>query len=110
MKCAPDVFVKLGAPDTIFRSWKTWERGAPDLAVEIDCTDDGKRDAWDERVARLWEAGVRELVQFAPEAPAGSRLHIWDRIEGDLVERVVEADAAPCVTLGLWWSIQDDLR
>src|SRR5437773_596796 len=32
---APDAFVRLGARDELFDSWKTWERGAPHLAVEI---------------------------------------------------------------------------
>jgi hypothetical protein len=30
--CSPDAFVKLGVPDAPFRSWKTWELGAPALA------------------------------------------------------------------------------
>src|SRR4051812_30302446 len=32
---SPDVFVKLGAREATFDNWKIWERGAPDLAVEI---------------------------------------------------------------------------
>src|ERR1700679_1361855 len=35
-KClSPDVFVKLGARDATFDTWKIWDRGALDVAVEI---------------------------------------------------------------------------
>ena len=34
-KLAPDGAVKLGIPQHVFDSWKTWERGAPELAFEI---------------------------------------------------------------------------
>ena len=35
-KCrAPDAFVKLGVAQEHFSVWKTWERGVPELAVEI---------------------------------------------------------------------------
>src|SRR5256885_15774419 len=33
--CAPDLMVRVGEPDAPFRSWKVWERGAPQLAVEV---------------------------------------------------------------------------
>jgi hypothetical protein len=105
-KCAPDVFVKLGMRDFIFRSWKTWLYGAPDLAVEIDSPFDGKRYAWEDRFMRLWEAGVRELVRFQPEAPEGHRVRAFDRIDDDFVERVVEGDVTPCLTLGLWFVVR----
>jgi hypothetical protein len=105
-RCAPDGFVKLGTPDFIFRSWKTWQHGAPDLAVEIDCEHDGKRHSWKERFDRLWQVGVREIVQFLPEAKEGARLRAWDRIDDDLVEREVEGDVTPCVTLDLWWVVR----
>ena len=32
---APDAFVKLGVPQTMFPCWKTWLSGAPELCVEI---------------------------------------------------------------------------
>jgi hypothetical protein len=32
---APDAFLRLDAPNELFRSWKVWERGAPDVAVEV---------------------------------------------------------------------------
>ncbi|MBM4361649.1 MAG: Uma2 family endonuclease [Deltaproteobacteria bacterium] len=46
---APDLFVRLGGPDESFKSWKTWERGAPELAVEI-ISDSDEGDAPTERV------------------------------------------------------------
>ncbi len=101
--CAPDVFVKLGVPDFVFGSWKTWENGTPELAVEIVSPFDGKRLAWQERFKRYYEMGIRELVRFDPEKRAGERLRVFDRVDGDLVERVIENDTSPCVTLGLTW-------
>ena len=32
---SPDAFVYFGAKDEHFRSWKVWERGVPQVAVEI---------------------------------------------------------------------------
>src|SRR5262245_59661975 len=32
---SPDGFVYIGTPDCDFKSWKTWERGTPQLAIEI---------------------------------------------------------------------------
>mgnify|MGYP001604782412 CR=1 FL=1 len=100
---APDVFVRLGGPMTSFVSWKTWERGTPELAVEIVSDSDAPEPRWEEKLARYHAVGVQELVRFDPDAPAGTRLRIWDRVEGDLVERAVDGDAAQCNGLGLWW-------
>jgi hypothetical protein len=36
---------------------------------------------------------LQELVSFDAEAEPGSRLRVWDRIDDDLVEREVSADA-----------------
>ncbi|MGZ3417859.1 MAG: Uma2 family endonuclease [Polyangiales bacterium] len=97
---APDVFVRLGTEDSLFRSWKTWEGGAPQLAIEI--ADRGVRvEDWAEKLARYHELGVSELVRYDADEPTGSRVRAWDRVEDDLVERVVEGDATPCATLGL---------
>jgi Uma2 family endonuclease len=103
---SPDVFVKLDVPDSQFGSWKTWERGGPpELAVEIISPNEGDGVAWEEKLARYHECGVRELVRFDPDAPVGRRLRVWDRVDDDLVERVVEADRTPCVALGFRWCI-----
>jgi hypothetical protein len=99
---APDVFVKLDRPDADFDSWKSWERGAPDVAIEVLSPSDTD-EMWtvEEKLGRYHELGVRELIIFDIDAPAGERLRAWDRIDGDFVERVVENERTPCVTLGL---------
>jgi Uma2 family endonuclease len=103
---APDAFVKIGVPDEAFPSWKSWERGAPDVAFEILSPSDSD-EPWtlDEKLERYHELGVRELVVFDVDAPAGRRLRAWDRMDGDLVERVVEHERTPCLTLGLQLTI-----
>lgn len=107
-RLSPDVFVRLGAPHRTFRVWKTWERGAPDLGVEIISDSDASDRDWDEKLARYRAAGVGELVRFDPDDPA-SPLRIWDLIDGDLLERA-EGDPAlrACESLGLWWTIVED--
>lgn len=106
-KLAPDVFVRLGVPQTPFGSWKTWEqRGAPDLAVEIVSPGEGDGTPWDEKLARYHEVGIKELVRFDPEEPPGRRLRAWDRVREDLVERVISEDKTPCLTLGLAWTVR----
>jgi hypothetical protein len=105
-KCAPDAFVKLDVPDSLFDSWRTWEHGAPELAVEIlSPSDTEEKLTWDEKMERYHALGVRELASFNEDAEVGSRLRAWDRIEGDLVPRVVENETTPCLTLGLHWVI-----
>lgn len=49
-------------------------------------------------------------MRFDPDAAPGQRLRVWDRIEGDLVERAVEDDRTPCQTLALQWVVGDDER
>ena len=105
-KClSPDVFVKLGAPNDLFDTWKVWERGAPDVAVEIVSKSDRPEDAWDVTFARYEASGVREVVRFDPDAP-GTSFAVWDRVEGDLVKRAPDdAHLFECTSLGLWWVI-----
>ena len=100
---APDAFVKLDVPDTSFGTWKTWEHGAPDLAVEIISPSENEGVDWDEKLGRYLECGVTELVRFDPAAQEGARLRVWDRLDGDLVERTVEGDRSPCLTLDREW-------
>lgn len=103
---SPDVFVKLGVPETWYRSWKTWQQGgAPELAVEIVSCEREEEPKWEEKLARYHELGVRELVRFEPEVDAGRRIRVWDRVDDDLVERDVEGDEAPCLTLRLTWVV-----
>jgi len=101
---APDGFVKLGVPQEMFSSWKVWEKGAPELAVEILSPSDTTEPIdLEEKLRRYASVGVRELVAFDVDAAAGARLRAWDRIDGELVERIVESERTPCFTLGLWF-------
>jgi Uma2 family endonuclease len=105
-KClAPDVFVRLGTPHQPFRAWKVWERGAPDLGVEIVSAADESEPDWNEKLARYRAAGVGEVVRF--DAEDGERpLRVWDTLGGDLVERSPEdPHLSRCETLDLWWVI-----
>ena len=104
---SPDVFVCLGVPQTAFGSWKTWEQGGvPELAVEIVSPNEGDGTTWEEKCARYYEVGVKELVRFDREELEGRRLRVWDRVKDDLVERVIAADRTPCLTLGLAWAVR----
>jgi Uma2 family endonuclease len=99
---APDAFVTLGERDHDFDSYLVWEEGTPDVAFEVlSPSDTPERWTFEEKLRRYRTLGVRELVTFHVDAPAGERLRVWDRIEHDLVERVVTDDRTPCVTLGL---------
>jgi Uma2 family endonuclease len=105
---APDVFVRFGAPDEQFRSWKVWERGAPDVAVEILSAGDERDRNFDDKLERYRRLGVRELVVFDPEADSPT-LRLWDAVEGDLVERELDGLTAPSLCLPGTWVIIDDL-
>ncbi len=102
-KClAPDVFARLDASNEPFDTWKTWERGAPQLAIEIVSPNERP---WSDKLADYHEAGFVEVVCFDADAPAGARIRVWDRLEGDLVERVVEGDRTPCTIFGGAWVV-----
>jgi Uma2 family endonuclease len=103
---SPDVFVKLDVPQSSFGSWQTWgDGGTPELAVEIISPNEGDGIAWDEKLARYHELGVKELVRFDPDARVGQRVRAWDRVRDDLVERQIEGDRSSCLTLGLNWTV-----
>lgn len=104
---APDVFVRLGAKDEPFRTWKVWERGAPHVAVEILSASDDRDRNWDDKLERYRRVGVRELVCFDPETDPPV-LRVWDAVEGDLVERRLAALEAPSRYLpGTWVVVAD---
>jgi Uma2 family endonuclease len=107
-RLAPDVFVRVGHPQPEhLRSWQTWRcGGAPNLAVEIVSPSEDDGTTWEEKLARYHQLGVEELVRFDPEASEGRRLRVWDRVEGDLVEREIGGDRTPCLTLGLAWTVR----
>lgn len=107
-KClGPDIFVKLGLRVKDFDSWFTWERGAPDLAVEVVSEFDRMKLTWAQKFERYEACGVQELVQFDPRRDMTTR--VWDRIDGKLVERAPDSkDTFECRTLGLYWTIEMD--
>lgn len=107
---APDLFVRVGEPDTLFACWKTWERGAPDIAVEIIGDSDSTELAWDAKLESYLELGVTEVVRFDPVAPRDV-LRLWLRTEGDLVERELDDPRlAESAVLDLTWVVVKDPR
>jgi hypothetical protein len=106
--CVPDLFVRVGEPDTDFDCWKTWERGAPQLAVEIISKSDARDRPWAAKLARYARLGVAELVRFDGD-DAMQPLRIWDRVEGDLVERdPAGAGFSRCDTLDAFFCLRGD--
>lgn len=100
---SPDVFVKLGVKNEMFDTWKIWQRGAPDLAVEIVSSSDRRDDDWDDKLDRYQASGIGEVVRFDP-ANQRQPIRVWDRIDEDLVERVPDSTHhRECGALGLWW-------
>jgi hypothetical protein len=99
---APDAFVRLGEPDHLFSSWKVWERGAPELAIEVISEDDQRDRNWQLKLERYRKLGVRELLRFESASP-DRPLRIWDCIEGDLVERELTKRPAPSRVLPGHW-------
>lgn len=95
---APDVFVRRGGPDESFASWKVWERGCPELAIEIVSESDASSAAWEKKLARYHAVGVAELVRF--HADAERPLRVWDRVDDDLVERRVDGRRTTSRVLG----------
>jgi Uma2 family endonuclease len=75
------------------------------VAVEIVSDSDAPEPSLDEKLTRYRRLGVRELVRFDPQAPAGTRLRAWDRVEGDLIEREVTDEHTPSLVLALVWVV-----
>jgi hypothetical protein len=106
-RCAPDLFVKLGIPNRAFDVWKVWERGVPELAVEIVSKSDRPEDEWIRKFDRYEMCGVLELVRFDAE-DTEQMICVYDRVEGELVERAGDDPARlACHALGLWWTVVD---
>ncbi|CAN5263880.1 hypothetical protein BH09MYX1_BH09MYX1_65530 [soil metagenome] len=105
-KCAPDAFVKLGVPDARYTSWKTWQKGAPELCVEILSPSDTRETLTQaEKLERFETMGVGEVVFFDVDEPEGTRLRAWDRVAGKLVPRVIEHERTECKTLNRWFHV-----
>jgi Uma2 family endonuclease len=104
-RLAPDAFVRLDAPHRPFRTWKTWEGGAPDLGVEVVSDSDEDEPDWNEKLERYRAAGISEVVRFHPE-DRERPIRIWDAVDGDLVERAAnDPDLRACEALDLWWTV-----
>ena len=105
---APDAFVHFGDPDDLFSSWKVWERGAPHLAIEVVSASDARDGPWERKLQAYRRSGVVELARFDPE-DADRPLRLWDRVEGDLVERAVsKGELELSEVLGLFWLVEPD--
>jgi hypothetical protein len=102
---APDILLRMDAENDVFPSWKTWERGAPHLCVEVV----SEPHEMESKVARYHALGVEELVAFDPD-DGECPLRLWSRIEHDLVEHdLVGARSAPSRVLGrLFWVVVSD--
>ncbi|MFZ5896463.1 MAG: Uma2 family endonuclease [Myxococcota bacterium] len=105
---APDAFVRLGAPDEMFGSWKVWERGAPEVAVEIISHNDSRDRHWESRLSKYRRLGVRELVRFEAEEDGVISLRIWDSVDNDLVERNGVGRIASSRCLPGSWVVTED--
>ena len=104
---SPDVFVKLGARNDAFDTWKTWERSAPDIAVEIVSPSDRRDADWEDKLERYRASGIAEVVRFDAQNEK-EPIRVWDRMEDDLVERAPESThLRECVALHLWWTVVD---
>jgi Uma2 family endonuclease len=106
--CAPDLFVRLGTPHTPVDSWKVWERGAPDLVVEITSASDTAEGPWETKLERFRRLGAREIVRFDPD-DRERPIRIWDAVDGDAVERdSADPVFCRCETLGMYLVVVQD--
>src|SRR4051812_5275332 len=103
---APDAFVRLGQPDSLFRSWKAWEHGAPHVAVEIISESDERDRDWEAKLSRYRRLGIAELVRFDPDA-GQKALRVWDLVDNDLVERELSQLTAASRCLPGFWVVRD---
>jgi hypothetical protein len=101
---APGVYLRLTPPTELVRTWKVWERGAPELAVEIASDSDATDSSWQVKLGRYRRMGVRELVCFDSQREQRP-LRIWDRVHGALLEREVTGARANSLVLGVDWLI-----
>jgi Uma2 family endonuclease len=102
---APDVYVKCSPSTEPVRAWKVWERGAPDVAVEIISDSDSSVKDWAHKLSQYQALGVNELVRLDLLTREQPELRIWNRVDGVLTERVVEGTTAPSLLLNLYWTL-----
>jgi Uma2 family endonuclease len=93
----------VGEPSDLLDTWKTWERGAPHVGVEIISGSDASELRFEEKLVRYRLAGVREVVRYDwddRERP----IRIWDLVEGNLGERdLADPEAFKCDPVGWYW-------
>jgi Uma2 family endonuclease len=104
---APDAFVCLGSKNADFGSWKVWERGVPQVAVEIISESDASEASWEVKLERYRRLGVSELVWFDYQTPEWP-LRIWDFAGDDLLERRLLEPRAKSQHLGGYWLPVED--
>jgi hypothetical protein len=69
--------------------------------------DDGAAE-WESKLTRFRKSGIDEIVRFDP-ANAERPLRLWDRFDGDLVERRLPGEhALLCDALSVYWYVQND--
>jgi Uma2 family endonuclease len=102
---APDVYIKCTPRGEPVRSWKIWERGAPDVAVEIISDSDSILSDWDVKLSQYHTLGIRELLRLDLVTDTAPRLRVWNRVDGGLQERDIEGETAPSLVLNLTWTI-----
>jgi Uma2 family endonuclease len=105
---APDVALRLGAPSELLSTWKTWERGAPHVGVEVVSPSDASDLRLEEKLERYRQAGVAEVVRYDHDA-VEQPIRIWDLLDGDLVERdLSDPEGLRCDALGFYWCVYPD--
>lgn len=101
---APDVYVKSVPRGAPVGTWKVWERGTLDVAVEIVSESDSTPADWREKFARYRALGVRELVRL-DLLTGGPRLRVWNRVDEALRERELNDDTVASLVLPLTWTV-----
>ncbi|HKO52685.1 MAG TPA: GIY-YIG nuclease family protein [Polyangiaceae bacterium] len=78
------------------------------MAVEVASAFDAGEAEWHQKLARYRKCGINEVARFDPE-DAERPLRLWDRLEGDLVERDLTGEhALLCDALGVHWCVRED--
>lgn len=81
-------------------------RAQPHLAIEVISDHDARDRHWERKLAAYQRSGIRELARFDPEA-GENPLSLWDRVEGDLVEREVSKHELELSdVLGAYWIVE----
>jgi Uma2 family endonuclease len=104
---APDVYVQLQKQTLPVKSWKVWERGAPEVAVEILSESDSEELPWSKKLERYRSLGITELVRFDPEMSGAGALRVWHRVNDQLLERQIESLPVPSLVLNLSWAVAE---